>query len=107
MEGLGEKILTQGLPFLLGLVITWFALKLFIRITALLLAAAVSGLLTYVFLVPLNQFSIDQLGPFSRGSNLSFLQKSDPLWLCIGGFFLLTFVINAILLSKVIRSTTA
>lgn len=103
MEGLGEKFLTQGLPFLIGLVCTWFALKLFVRLAALLIAAFLSGLLAFVFYKPLSQFSATRIAPMLRQSNIDILQHADPLWVCLGGFFILTFIVNAILLSKVIR----
>jgi len=103
LEGLGEKFLTQGLPILIGLVVSWFALKFFVRIAALLTALFLSGLLTFVFYQPLTQFSEGQVGPFLKSTSVDFLQQADPLWICMGIFFLLTFVMNAILLSKVIK----
>ena len=106
MEGISDTFLNKFLPLLIGLVVAWFSLKLFVRITGLIVAAIASGLLTFILHKPIQGFALNVVGPQLLNSSIEILQSLDPFWLSITVVFLVSFVITAILISKFLKHST-
>lgn len=106
MEGFSDTFLSKVLPLLIGLVVAWFSLKLFVRITGLVISALASGMLTFILYKPIRNFALNVVGPNLEHSTVEALQTLDPLWLSLTVVFLFSFVLTAIMISKFLKHST-